>query len=135
MLLSSRGRLKLRDVLAELALQPFECSGAGHEHAIARHDAPGRHAPDRLVGRRQRLSHLQVQQRAAALSFRAPATAASTAAALSEHSTSSAFGSLSATMPAPACTEARPSGVATSVRIVMAVSRFPEKSMYPTTPA
>src|SRR5208283_1367685 len=68
-------------------------------------------------------------------SWRAPATAASTAAALAAHSSSSAAGSLSATMPAPACTEALPSAVATRVRIAIAVSKLPEKSMYPTTPA
>ena len=30
--------------------------------------------------------------------------------------------------PAPACTDARPSGATTMVRMAMAVSRFPEKS-------
>ena len=64
----------------------------------------------------------------AAVSWRAAATAARSAAALCAHSASSLAGSLSATIPAPACTDARPSGVVTSVRMAIAVSRLPEKS-------
>ena len=60
---------------------------------------------------------------------RAAVTAASRAAALCWHSSSSVAGSLSATMPAPACTWARPSGETTMVRMAMAVSMLPEKSM------
>ena len=59
---------------------------------------------------------------------RAMATAASMAAALWAHSSFSESGSESATIPAPACTEARPSGLTVMVRMAMAVSRFPEKS-------
>ena len=62
------------------------------------------------------------------------ATAASSAAALWAHSAFSVLGSLSATIPAPACTDARPSGLTIMVRMAMAVSRLPEKSRYPTTP-
>ena len=65
---------------------------------------------------------------------RAAVTAALRAAALWEHSSSSSPGSLSATIPAPACTDALPSGPTTMVRMAMAVSRLPEKSKYPTTP-
>ena len=56
------------------------------------------------------------------------ATAESMAAALWAHSAFSDAGSLSATMPAPAWTEARPSGLTVMVRMAMAVSRLPEKS-------
>ena len=59
---------------------------------------------------------------------RAMATAASMAAAFAAHSAFSEAGSLSATMPAPACTEAVPSGATVMVRMAMAVSRLPEKS-------
>ena len=61
--------------------------------------------------------------------WRAAVTATRRAPALCAHSSSSDCGSLSATMPAPACTLARPSGVTTMVRMAMAVSRLPEKSM------
>jgi hypothetical protein len=54
--------------------------------------------------------------------------AASRAAAFAWHSSSSRTGSESNTMPAPACTEARPSASTTSVRMAMAVSRFPSRS-------
>jgi len=70
---------------------------------------------------------------AAAIARAAP-TAASRAAALWAHSASSEAGSLSATIPAPAWTKARPSGATTMVRMAMAVSRLPEKSRYPTMP-
>ncbi len=66
---------------------------------------------------------------AAAVARRAAGTAASRAAALWTHSAYSAAGSLSATMPAPAWTEARPRGSTTIVRMAMAVSILPEKSM------
>jgi hypothetical protein len=56
------------------------------------------------------------------------ATADSIAAALWAHSSFSATGSLSATMPAPAWTDARPSGLTVMVRMAMAVSKLPEKS-------
>ena len=55
--------------------------------------------------------------------------ATSNAPTLCAHSSSSLCGSLSATIPAPAWTLARPSGVTTMVRMAMAVSTFPEKSM------
>ena len=58
---------------------------------------------------------------------RAAGTAASSAAALLRHSRSSRSGSLSATMPAPACSAA-PCGPMNIVRMAMAVSRLPEKS-------
>jgi hypothetical protein len=57
------------------------------------------------------------------------ATAESIAAALWAHSSFSVVGSLSATIPAPACTLARPFGVTTMVRMAIAVSTLPEKSM------
>ena len=60
---------------------------------------------------------------------RAAVTATSKAPALWSHSSSSRWGSLSATMPAPAWMLARPSGVTTMVRMAMAVSTLPEKSM------
>src|SRR5690606_38073144 len=54
-------------------------------------------------------------------------SACSTARALSRVSSYSAAGFESATMPAPACTEARPSHIVT-VRIAMQKSRLPAKS-------
>ncbi|HEX3462055.1 MAG TPA: hypothetical protein VHT49_14210 [Acidimicrobiales bacterium] len=60
---------------------------------------------------------------------RAAVTATNSAPAFAAHSASSDTGSLSATMPAPACTLTRPSGMTTMVRIAMAVSTLPEKSM------
>ena len=65
---------------------------------------------------------------------RAAAAAVSNARALLWHSWSSSAGIESATIPAPAWTLAWPSRQ-TIVRIAIAVSRLPEKSTYPTTPA
>ena len=55
-------------------------------------------------------------------------TAARRALALLRVSSSSWAGTESATMPAPAWTQARPSGRQTMVRMAMAVSMLPEKS-------
>ena len=65
----------------------------------------------------------------------AKASASNTALALASVSRHSAAGSESATMPAPAWTQARPPRI-TQVRIAMAVSivRAPQP-MYPTAPA
>ena len=60
---------------------------------------------------------------------RAAVTATNSARTFWPHSSSSRTGSLSATIPAPACTCARPSGETTMVRMAMAVSMLPEKSM------
>src|SRR4030095_9119269 len=65
---------------------------------------------------------------------RAPMRSAWTAErALFTHSRCSASGSESATIPAPACTKARPSRI-TTVRMAIAVSIPPEYPKYPTAP-
>src|SRR5581483_1217444 len=59
--------------------------------------------------------------------------AASSAASLRRHSSCSAAGSLSATMPAPACSSARPS-CSTIVLIAIHASSGPSGSEYRTAP-
>src|SRR5581483_7056850 len=112
-----RAHREIFDVLAELPLQerPRVGSRQGHDVALD----PGR----------ERLGHRADAAR------RAAGTAASRACALLRHSRSSCSGTESTTMPAPASTDARPSGCTTIVRIAIAVSRLPEKSRSPTTPA
>ena len=99
------------DVLAELALQV-----GGGVGAVDR-ERP-RSAVPRCRTSRSRIGSVMgaMSSRSAAshavgaVMRRAPGTAASRARALLRHSRSSCSGTLSATMPAPACTEARPSG-------------------------
>src|SRR5581483_7197431 len=118
-----RAHREIFDVLAELPLQerPRVGSRQGHDVALD----PGR----------ERLGHRADAARRAAVIRRAAGTAASRACALLRHSRSSCSGTESTTMPAPASTDARPSGCTTIVRMAMAVSTLPEKSRYPTTPA
>src|SRR3954467_14778990 len=69
----------------------------------------------------ERCTHVSPKSRWAA------AAAVSNARALFRHSRSSSSGTESATIPAPACSVARPSRQ-NIVRIAIAVSRLPEKS-------
>src|SRR6185295_10595486 len=83
-----------------------------------------------VVGKRVVVVDDEDHERPACASSRARMTAL----ALSRVSSYSAAGFESATIPAPACTYARPFSM-TTVRIVMQKSRLPAKSTYPTAPA
>src|SRR5205814_7150367 len=104
------------EILAELALQERQRVRARDAQDVTRHPPP---AGARILhGAAAGAAVAAVW--AAWLMRRAAGTAARRAAALLRHSSSSASGSLSATMPAPACTDARPSGIPTIVRIAIA---------------
>src|SRR5690606_33657960 len=111
------------DVLAELALEERQRVGPPDPDDVSLDggasggvDLGHRCAAFRWASRRWAVMRL------------AAGTAMSSARALFWHSRCSSSGTLSATMPAPAWTEAMPSSPMTIVRMAMAVSMLPEKS-------
>ena len=112
-------------------LEERERIRAGDEHraTIGTVDDPGARAQElELVDWRHQVPALSIGEGRVGRGRGMPAAAVSNARALFRHSRSSSAATESATIPAPACTLAWPLRH-TMVRIAIAVSRLPEKSM------